>query len=137
MLSAFGLVSAQSSTGTIGGTVMDERQAVVAGATVTARNVETGFNRTATSDGEGRYKFVSMPIGSYEVAVEAANFAKYVQTGIQLVVNQDAVVDATLKAGRVEEVVTVAENASVLNTTTAEVSTRFDERRLVGTADRR
>src|SRR5688572_1616452 len=130
MLSASGLVSAQSSTGTIGGTVMDERQAVVAGATVTARNVETGFNRTATSDSEGRYKFLSMPIGSYEVAIEAANFAKYVQTGIQLVVNQDAVVDATLKAGRVEEVVTVAENASVLNTTTAEVSTRFDERRL-------
>ena len=130
ILSGLGLVSAQSSTGTIGGTVMDERQAVVAGATVTARNVDMGFTRTATSDGEGRYKFVSVPIGAYEVTVEAANFAKYVQTGIQLLVNQDAIVDATLKAGRVEEVVTVAENASVLNTTTAEVATRFDERRL-------
>ena len=108
ILSGLGLVSAQSSTGTIGGTVMDERQAVVAGATVTARNVDMGFTRTATSDGEGRYKFVSVPIGAYEVTVEAANFAKYVQTGIQLLVNQDAVVDATLKAGRVEEVVTVA-----------------------------
>src|SRR5688572_3921108 len=130
MLSASGLVSAQSSTGTIGGTVMDERQAVVAGATVTARNVETGFNRTATSDSEGRYKFLSMPIGSYEVAVEAANFAKYLQTGIKLEVNQDAVVEAMMKAGGVAEVVTVTENASLLNTTTPEVSTRFDSRRL-------
>ncbi len=130
MLSGLASASAQSSTGSISGTVMDERQAVIAGATVKARNIETGFNRTATSDGEGRYKFIAMPIGSYEVTVEAANFAKYVQTGIQLLVNQDAVVDATLKAGRVEEVVTVAENASLLDTTTAEVSTRFDERRL-------
>jgi hypothetical protein len=53
-----------------------------------------------------------------------------VQRGIQLVVNQDAVIDLTLKAGSVNEVVDVTENASVLNTTTAEVSTRFDSKRL-------
>ena len=46
------------------------------------------------------------------------------------VVNQNAVVDAGLKAGGVQETVTVTENASLLNTTTAEVSTRFDEKRL-------
>lgn len=130
ILSSFGLVSAQSTSGSIAGTVVDERQAVVPGATVTAKNIDTGFSRSATTDGEGRYKFVNLPIGSYEVTVEAANFAKYVQTGIVLVLNQDAVVDTTLKAGRVEEVVTVTENASLLNTTTPEVSTRFDERRL-------
>ena len=73
---------------------------------------------------------VSMPTGAYELSIEATNFAKYVQTGITLVVNQDAVFEVTLKAGGVAEVVTVAENASVLNTTTAEVSTRFDARRL-------
>lgn len=124
------LTLAQSSTGSISIVAVDERQAVVPGATVTAKNVATGFSRTATSDSEGRAKFVNMPVGSYEVTVEAANFAKYVQTGITLLLNQDAVVEATLKAGRVEEVVTVTENASLLNTTTPEVSTRFDERRL-------
>ena len=130
LLGCFGLVYGQSSTASISGVVMDERQAVVQGATVTAKNVDTGFSRTATSDSEGRYRFVNVPTGAYEVTIESANFAKYVQTGIVLVVNQDAVIDATLKAGGVAEVVTVAENASVLNTTTAEVSTRFDERRL-------
>lgn len=130
ILCSSGLAHAQSSTGSISGIVIDERQSVVPGATVTVKNVDTGFSRTATSDGEGRYRFVNMPIGSYEIAIEAANFAKYVQTGVKLLVNQDAVVDATIKAGRVEEIVTVTENASVLNTTTAEVSTRFDERRL-------
>ncbi|NOT48464.1 MAG: TonB-dependent receptor [Acidobacteria bacterium] len=129
-LNCFGLVFAQSSTGSISGTVTDERQSVITGATVTAKNVDTGFSRSATSDGEGRYRFVNLPTGSYEITIESTNFAKYVQTGIILVVNQDAVINAALRAGGVAEVVTVAENASVLNTTTAEVSTRFDERRL-------
>ena len=129
-LSGLEMTLAQSSTGSISGTVSDERQSVVPGANVTARNVDTGFSRTALADGEGRFKFVSMPIGAYDLTVEATNFAKYVQTGITLVVNQDAVIDTSLKAGRVEEIVTVTENASLLNTTTAEVSTRFDERRL-------
>jgi len=125
-LAAFG----QSTTGSISGVVIDEQQAVIPNATVIARNTDTGLSRTLQTDGEGRYNFVNLPIGSYEVTVEATNFSKYVQTGITLVVNQNAVVDVGLKAGGVQEVVTVTENASLLNTTTAEVSTRFDEKRL-------
>ncbi len=130
ILSSVSLILAQSSTASISGVVSDEKQAVVPNATVTVRNVDTGFSRTAQTDGEGRFRFVNLPVGAYQVAIEAANFSKYVQTGITLVVNQDAVIEATLKAGNVQEVVTVTENASVLNTTTAEVSTRFDEKRL-------
>ena len=130
VLSSIGFTLAQSTTGSISGMVADEKQAVIAGATVTARNVDTGFSRAAQTDGEGRFRFVNLPVGSYQVTIEAANFSKYVQTGITLVVNQDAVIDATLKAGNVQETVTITENASVLNTTTAEVSTRFDEKRL-------
>lgn len=130
LLSNVGETFAQSTTAAISGTVVDERQSVIASATVTARNVQTGFTRTAQTDGDGRYNLINLPIGSYEVTVEAANFSKYVQTGITLAVNQNAVVDAALKAGSVQEVVNVQENASLLNTTTAEVSTRFDEKRL-------
>lgn len=120
----------QSTTASIAGTVADEKQSVIVSATVTARNVDTGFSRNVQTDGEGRYNFVNLPIGAYEVTVEAPNFAKYVQTGITLLVNQNAVIDVALKAGGVQEVVTVTEDASLLNTTTAEVSTRFDEKRL-------
>lgn len=129
-LSSVGFVLAQSTTGSISGTVSDEKQAIIAGASVTVRNVDTGISRTAQTDGEGRFRFVNLPVGAYQVTIEAANFSKYVQTGITLVVNQDAVIEATLKAGNVQETVTITENASVLNTTTAEVSTRFDEKRL-------
>ncbi len=130
ILSNVGFASAQSTTGSISGTVLDAQQAVVPNATVTARNTDTGLSRTNQTDGEGRYNFVNLPIGAYEVTIEAANFSKHVQTGITLDVNQNAVVDVALKTGGVQEIVTVTENASLLNTTTSEVSTRFDERRL-------
>ncbi|HKR21343.1 MAG TPA: hypothetical protein VJS17_02065, partial [Pyrinomonadaceae bacterium] len=55
---------------------------------------------------------------------------KYVQTGITLILNQNAVVDVSLKAGGVQEVVNVTENAAIINTSNAEVSTQFDSRRL-------
>jgi hypothetical protein len=124
----FGL--AQTSTGSISGTVLDEQQAAVPNATVTVRNIDTGLARTSQTNDEGRFNFVNLSTGAYELTAEAASFSKYVQTGITLLVNQNAVVDVPLKIGGVQETVTVTENASLLNTTTAEVSTRFDSKRL-------
>jgi outer membrane receptor protein involved in Fe transport len=117
-------------TGSIAGEVRDEKQAVIPNATVTVRNVTTNETRTTQTDSDGRYRFTSMPVGDYEVTVESSGFAKYVQSGITLVLNQPATVDVTMKPGGVAEVVNVVENASMLNTTTTEVGTRFDSRRL-------
>ena len=122
-------VLAQTS-GSISGEVKDEKQAVVTNATVTVRNVKTNETRTTSTDGDGRYRFTGMPVGDYEISVESTGFAKYVQSGISLVLNQAATVDVSLKAGGVTEVVNVVENASILNTTSTEVGTRFDTRRL-------
>lgn len=130
LLFAFAPQAAAQTTGTLAGTVQDEKGATIAGATVTARHVETNTSRTAQTDSEGRYRLTSMPVGHYEITVEAVNFAKYVQTGVNLLLNQDAVVDAEMKPAGVEAVVNVTENASLLNTTNVEVGTRFDERRL-------
>lgn len=124
------VASAQSTTANISGQVMDEQQKVIPNATVKAREIATNTARTVTSDAEGRYRFPNLSIGSYELSVEAPGFAKLIRTGITLLVNQDAVIDATLKVSTVTEVVTITENASVLNTTNSEVSTRFDEKRL-------
>jgi hypothetical protein len=86
-------------SGSISGEVKDEKQAVVTNATVTVRNVKTNETRTTSTDGEGRYRFTGMPVGDYEVSVESTGFAKYVQSGISLVLNQAATVDVQLKAG--------------------------------------
>src|SRR6185436_13906949 len=79
---------------------------------------------------EGRYRFEGLPVGPYEVTVEVTGFAKYVQSGIELLLNQRAAVEVVMKAGDVKEVVNVTSDAALINTTNAEVSTRFDSRRL-------
>lgn len=122
-------VFAQTS-GSISGEVKDEKQAVINSATVTLRNVLTNETRTAQTNSDGRYHFAGVPVGAYELSVESTGFAKHQQSGITLALNQAAVVDVTLKPGAVQEVVNIVENASMLNTSTAEVGTRFDERRL-------
>lgn len=117
-------------TGSISGEIKDEKQSILTNATVTLRNVKTNDARTAQTDGEGRYRFPSAAVGEYEIIVEAPGFAKYVQSGITLDLNQRASVDVTMKPGGVTEVVNVVENAAMLNTTSPEVGTRFDNRRL-------
>ncbi len=124
------VVALAQTTGTISGTVTDEKGAIITNATVTARNVERNISRTLQTSGDGKYRFENMPVGPYEVTVEATGFSKYVQQGITLILNQNAVVDVSLKAGGVQEIVTVTENAAIINTSNAEVSTQFDSRRL-------
>src|SRR5688572_23959822 len=113
-------VSAQTS-GSIQGEVRDEKQAVIPKAKVTLRNVQTNDTRTTDSDDEGRYRLNNVPVGNYELIIEAQGFGKYEQSGITLSLNQNAVIDASLKPGDLQASVSVVENASLLNTTTAEV----------------
>ena len=122
-------VNAQT-TGSISGQVKDEKNALLPNATVTVRNISTNESRTARTDDDGRYRFANMSVGEYELTVEAGGFAKYIQTGITLLLNQNAIVDVPMTLKGVQETVNVVENASLLNTTTAEVGTRFDSRRL-------
>ncbi|HJT29399.1 MAG TPA: carboxypeptidase regulatory-like domain-containing protein [Pyrinomonadaceae bacterium] len=117
-------------SGSIAGDVRDEKQAVITGATVNVRNIQTNETRTAQTNADGRYHFANLAVGNYEITVESTGFAKYQQQGITLALNQAAVVDVTMKPGAVQEVVNVVENASMLNTSTPEVGTRFDEKRL-------
>lgn len=124
------LSAVAQTTGSIAGTVRDEKGAVIPGATVTVRNIATNETRTIRTDQDGRYRLANMSVGAYELTVEGTGFAKHVQTGISLAVDQAAVVEVTMKPGAVQEVVNIVENASVLNTTNAEVGTRFDTRRL-------
>ena len=125
-----GASHAQSSTGSISGVVTDQNQAVIPAATITIRNTATGFTRSTTTNSEGRYSFTDLPLGAYEITIEASTFSKYIRTGIRLLVNQNAIVSPNLMPAGVNEVVNVNSDASLLNRTTPEVATRFDERRL-------
>ena len=120
---------AQSITGSISGTVADERHEAVV-ATVIARNLDTNISRTMRTDSEGNYHFVSLPVGSYEVRVEATGFAKYVRAPITVGLNRDAVVVCVMRPAAVDEVITVRGDARLLNTTNAQLGVQFDSRAL-------
>src|SRR5512134_1953734 len=121
---------AQSTTGTLQGTVTDQQQGMVPGATVTVRNVDTNASRTAVTDSQGRWRVVNLPVGNYEIKVDLTGFASVLRSGITLALNQDAVVDISMKAATLTETITVQADAPLLNTTNAEVGVRFDTKRI-------
>jgi Carboxypeptidase regulatory-like domain/TonB dependent receptor len=116
LLSSISL-SAQQITGNISGTVSDTTGAMVEGATVTAQEVETGFTRTSSSDRNGSFVLVELPVGHYRVQVSAKNFAKYVQDGISLNLNETAVVTVRLGVGSEKEVIDVHADAELIQPT--------------------
>jgi hypothetical protein len=107
---------------TLTGSVKDASGAVIAGATVTVKHVETGLSRTVQTDANGSYTVPSIPVGQYEVTAENSGFKKEVRSGINLVVGQTGVVNFSLEVGAVEQQVTVTGEASLVNTTTSQTS---------------
>ncbi|HJT89172.1 MAG TPA: TonB-dependent receptor [Bryobacteraceae bacterium] len=114
---------AQSANGTITGTITDPAGAVVAGAMVQARNVETGALYPTASTTAGNYTIAQLPVGTYEVSVTVPGFKKFVRSGITVAAAQTLRVDVSLEVGAATESVTVQADASMLKTEDASVST--------------
>lgn len=111
----------QEITGSIVGTVRDANGAIVAGATVTISDPSKGdlVVRTLTTNDSGEFSAPNLPISTYTVTVEAANFKKSVNTGIKLDVGARRPVDVALEAGNVTEVVTVQADPVAVDLTSA------------------
>jgi len=103
-------------TASISGTVTDPSGAVIAGATVTATNLETAVVTTLTTNSQGFYSFQELPLGKYSVTVTQTGFKSYVQTGIVLDVNSALVIDVTLQVGQATEKVEVLSSALHVDT---------------------
>src|SRR5271163_3162866 len=71
-------------TASISGTVTDSSGAVIAGATVTATNVDTAVATTLTTNTQGFYSFQELPLGRYTVNVSKSGFKAYSETGVVL-----------------------------------------------------
>lgn len=118
---------AQSTTGTISGTVSDSTGAVLPGAVIDVRHVETGALRSTVSDAEGRYRASNLGVGSYEVKGTLAGFQPAVRTGVTLTIGREADVDIVLALGELSELVSVAGEAPLVNTTTSSVAGLVDQ----------
>jgi Carboxypeptidase regulatory-like domain/TonB-dependent Receptor Plug Domain len=118
----------QITTGTIQGTVEDAQGAIVPGATVEIKNLNTNVSRTLTTDEGGRFVALALPPGPYSVTVSKSGFATAVAERVDLTIGQALNMPVAMKISGVEERVTITttqtvdtlktESSSTLNETT-------------------
>ncbi len=109
-------------TANLSGRVTDPSGAAIAGATVTAKDTDTGISRTTLTSQTGQYELFELPVGHYEVRASKDGFADKVRAGIVLVVGQDATGDLALGLGQLKQQVNVNENVPIVNTSTQDIS---------------
>ncbi|MGH9499114.1 MAG: TonB-dependent receptor domain-containing protein [Terriglobales bacterium] len=108
VLVAASALFAQTFRGTVMGTVTDPTGAVVSGATVAVKNLNTGLERTTQTSADGSYSVPELPIGTYTVTVRQAGFQTSVTTAVEVNVASQVRVDVGLKTGQVSERVEVS-----------------------------
>src|SRR5579872_244430 len=118
LLSSFSL-NAQTTTGSIVGTVTDPSGAVIGGAAITITNIGTNISVKTTSDSAGNFVVTPLEVGHYSVAVEAPGFKKSVRSDVPVNVQDRVRVDAALEVGAVTDTVEVAGSAPLLQTDTS------------------
>ena len=115
-LCAPGVAHAQTFRGTILGTVTDNTGAVIPGAEVSVRNIETGIIRTTETDSVGNFTVPELPIGVYELSVQLAGFQKVVASNIKVEVAGERRVDVTLTPAGANQTVTVEATVALVST---------------------
>jgi len=118
----------QATTGDIEGRVLDPNGAVVPNASVTARNQATGFERTANTDGDGNYRIVLLPPGTYSVEATAGGFNKVGANAVQVTVGSKTSLDLSLTTGGVREEMIISAEPPAVETTRTSISTTINER---------
>src|SRR5579863_3518370 len=112
----------QGGTGTITGTITDPTGLAVAGATIEAKNVETGVVYSAASTAAGNYAIANLPVGTYVVTAKVSGFKTYTHTNLSIAATQVLKEDIPLEVGATTESVTVEAQASLLQTETGDIA---------------
>ncbi len=118
----------QSSSSAVNGVVTDFTGAVVAGAKVTLRNVDTNVERTTVSNGAGDYFFSSVPPARYTLTFCRASFQTETISAFEVAVAQAVTVNASLKVGDVTQSVTVEASGTQVESSTAQLGTVIGEK---------
>lgn len=130
VLSASAFAQAEAGGAALSGTVLDPTGATVANAKVSVVNNETNLSRTTQSNDAGLYSFTQLPVGTYELSVEAPGFKSAKRTGISLRVGAVAALDVSLEVGATQETVSVNADVPVVETTRSQTSTAVTEEQI-------
>jgi Carboxypeptidase regulatory-like domain/TonB-dependent Receptor Plug Domain len=110
------LSGAQDATGRLFGTVYDPQGAVIVAAQITVTNTATQVARNATTDNEGQYQVLALPIGNYKVKTEHAGFRTVISKEQKLLINQALRIDIKMEVGSASETVDVGAEAAPVET---------------------
>src|SRR5262249_19109134 len=122
-------VQAQLDQGQIAGTIQDSSLAAVGNATVTAVSVQ-GVARTTETGENGSYILTNMPVGMYEVSIQAQGFKKFVKTNVKVDVAARTTLDVTLEVGAITDSITVTASAVQLQQETAQIGRIVESRQI-------
>jgi Carboxypeptidase regulatory-like domain/TonB dependent receptor len=118
----------QEVTATITGTVVDPTRAVIVGAALVARDIERGTVYSVRTNSVGVFDLTRVPVGTYELKVEAPGFQSVFYPSLTLLLNQTARVDFQLNLGSATETMNVISSPPLLHTDTSQLSTVVDAR---------
>ena len=121
----FGQASAIN--GEITGTVTDPSGAAVSGATVEISNTDTGFKQSAKTGDTGLYRFTVLPLGTYEIAVQASGFGTTRRSGIALSAGATATVDIAVNVAGTTTMVDVTASAAITEPSRIDLGSTLDE----------
>jgi hypothetical protein len=109
----------QTVTGRVLGTIRDQQGAVIPNASVSAKNVGTGAERSAVANSSGEFTIDSVPAGSYEVTATSPGFQTELRSGVTMTVGATLRIDFSMTVGAVSEKVEVTAEAPQVDTTTS------------------
>ena len=120
---ALGSAQARVAGADLAGLVTDEAGGVVAGCVVTIVNTETDVARSLETDGEGRFRALALPSGTYSIRIDRPGFGPLRRDGIVLLLGQSAWLDFTMQVATVVEGITIVAETPVIDTGHTAVST--------------
>ena len=120
----------QGSTGRLVGTVTDPGGAVIPGATVTVKDMQTGRELTTTASDDGNFNFPQLNVGTYTVTVTASGYSTFTATEVKIDTNRDNTLNVAMAVGGVKENVTVVAGAEIVNSTNGELANTISEKQV-------
>ncbi|MGH9728119.1 MAG: TonB-dependent receptor, partial [Candidatus Acidiferrales bacterium] len=114
--------------GSIQGTLNDQSGAAVAAVDLKATNTQTGITFTTTSDADGLYTFLVVPVGTYTVVAEKPGFATVTQQDVIVTVGSRITLNLSMPLASQQSTVTVSGRAPIVETTKSEVNATVNER---------
>lgn len=126
-------IYSQSTTdGAIGGTLLDPSGAAIRNAVILATSNSSSFEASTSTDSTGNFRFLGLPPGSYRVEVRITPYTPYTANSIRVEIGEVTTLSPRLSLGAQQQTVIVKEEAPLIDTTSAGLSTNLDQNAVHG-----